>query len=267
MILDHSFAAARLGIPGVDTSAYHSRVLRTASESGNVDVVKLLLDHSFAAVPLGLPHVNPSAEDSYALRTASRKGYTEIVKLLLDHSRQAIPLGMPCVDPSAIGSEALRSASCKGHSAVVKLLLDHSLEVAPLGLPCSDPSALDSESLRTASWNRHADVVKLLLDHSLKPRHWDSLKPVTAKLSSIVSVLYSATKSPRCCSTTPWPPQLYNEYLLELVALLLDHRRQAKPMGIPCVDPAFRDNEALCLARESGNEGMVKLLEEYELEE
>ncbi|KAJ3108597.1 Cell death protease [Phlyctochytrium bullatum] len=123
-----------------DLSVHHSEILRLACKNGHTDIFRLLLDHSVAAAALGIQGVDPSVWDNSVLYGASSENRADIVKLLLDHSITAVPLGIPGVDPSEYDSSLLRIAGRDGYAAeVVKLLLDHSLAAAPRGNPCGEP--------------------------------------------------------------------------------------------------------------------------------
>ncbi|KAJ3119025.1 hypothetical protein HDU96_003200 [Phlyctochytrium bullatum] len=215
LLLDHSLAAAPLGVPCVDPSASDSQALRCACGRGAADIVKLLLDHSLSAAKLGIPCVNPSACSSQALRDTFA---ADMVKLLLDHSLAAAALGIPVVDPSAWDNYVLRRVSSENRPDIVKLLLEHSLAAAPLGIPTVDPSARNSEALRAAGESGYAEVVKLLLDHSLN--------------AMPLGIPYV-------------DPSVFDDELLEtacrrgntvVVKLLLDHAISATPLEIPAID-------------------------------
>ena len=68
---------------GIDPSAQDNFAIKSASEEGHTDVVRLLV---------GQNNINPSANDNYAIRVASQEGHTDIVRLLLEQDE---------VDPSA----------------------------------------------------------------------------------------------------------------------------------------------------------------------
>jgi ankyrin repeat protein len=121
---------------GADPSSHMNYAIRTASEKGYIEIVKLLINDK---------RIDPSDNRNDAIKYSSEHGYTEIVELLLQDKR---------VDPSANNNSAIRYASDSGHLEVVKLLLTDERV---------DPSAEDNSAIKGASYNKHLEVVKLLL--------------------------------------------------------------------------------------------------------
>ena len=126
----------RLLDKGVDPSAYNNTAIRSASENGHLEIVKLLLTDK---------RVDPSDGSNYAIIYASLHGHLEVVKLLLTDKR---------VDPSDANNIAIIYASQYGHLEIVKLLLTDKRV---------DPNYNYNYAIRLASVNGHLEVVKLLL--------------------------------------------------------------------------------------------------------
>ncbi|KAJ3075348.1 hypothetical protein HDU98_008432 [Podochytrium sp. JEL0797] len=120
-----------------DPCADDNYAIQCASESGEIEIVRLLLATS--------PSVNPGSNHGYAIKLASRHGHETVVSRLLQDPR---------VDPTENMDEAIRNASANGHAGVVRLLLTD-LRV--------DPSIFGNYSFREACHNGHADVVRALL--------------------------------------------------------------------------------------------------------
>lgn len=179
VILQEAIKCRELGVAKliynrrVDPSTSDNKAIRSASENGDVGMVKLLLNNS---------RVDPSAKNNEALRKATLKGHAEIVKLLttdprVDASvnngeplRQAIKHNYPevaevllqdeCVDPSSMNKSSnakmISWAAYNGHLAIVKMLLNDKRV---------DPAVTDQYALQKAILHGHTEIMQLLLNH------------------------------------------------------------------------------------------------------
>eukprot|EP01118_Nematostelium_gracile_P002769 TRINITY_DN1306_c0_g4_i2.p1 TRINITY_DN1306_c0_g4~~TRINITY_DN1306_c0_g4_i2.p1 ORF type:complete len:277 (-),score=77.03 TRINITY_DN1306_c0_g4_i2:375-1205(-) len=128
---------------GDDPSLQENVIFRTASENGNMEIVKELLEDK---------RVNAGARREEAMRMACKNGHLNIVKMLLQDKRR---------DPSAVENEAIRWACTNGHLEIVNVLLDDERV---------NPSACYNEAIRWASAHGHLQVVeKLLEDERVDP--------------------------------------------------------------------------------------------------
>ena len=144
----------------IDPSFDKNSAIRSASEKGHSEVVKLLLAD---------PRVDPSDKHNDAIRSASEKGHSEVVKLLLADPR---------VDPSADKNSAIRSASQNNEYEIVKLLLAD---------PRVDPSDEDNRAIKSASLRRNIRIVHLLLTDSRvqsKQKEMDELSLTNSRTRS-----------------------------------------------------------------------------------
>ncbi len=128
---------ARL-LPNVDPAANNNHAIRSSSEKGYADVVKLLLEDQRA---------NPAVQFSYAIWSSSENGHADVVKLLLADGR---------ANPEANYDAAIRVSSAMGHTDVVKLLLAD---------PRVNPRANRNIAIKMAKKNGYPDVVELLQEH------------------------------------------------------------------------------------------------------
>jgi len=125
----------QLILDGADVHADNDCALRWASESGHLNVVKVLLEAGADV------HVN----NDYALIWASSRGHLGVVKVLLENG----------ADVHAKDDCALRWASRYGLFDVVKVLLENGANV----------HADNDCALKWASRYGYLDVVKVLQDH------------------------------------------------------------------------------------------------------
>ena len=127
--------------------------IHTASETGQIDVVRSLLDHG--------SHVDQRDHiGRTALIVASKNGKFPVTKLLIEH-------GADVNSRSLSGWTALHHASKRGHLDIVRLLLDHN---ADLNARQRDQrTALD----RASSFGRF-EIAKLLLDRGANANLRDS---------------------------------------------------------------------------------------------
>ena len=130
-----------------DPSADYNWAIRTASENGYTEIVKLLLEDQ---------RVDPSDDENEAIIYACANGHTEVVRLLLADPR---------VDPTDDENDAFNQACKNNHVEIVQLLLAD---------PRIDPSTFDNAALLEACKDGHIQIVKLLLaDPRIHP--WDGL--------------------------------------------------------------------------------------------
>ena len=160
-------------IVGLKQNHTSRTALMEASESGSIDIVKLLLDHGadelgWALVLAILYKHNDIIElllkrgaqvddqnwslflTQPPLVLAIEKGDADIVKLLLEHGAQ-----------QGIG-QAITYAICNKNAEIVKILSEHGAQV--------DEDQFDLPPLLEAVKKGDADIVKLLLEHGAKQR-------------------------------------------------------------------------------------------------
>ena len=87
--------------PRVDASAGDNVAIRSAAESGQVEIVRMLV-----VAAQGNPAIDPSSQNNYALREAAKEGSVKIVRILLSDAR---------VDPSVDGNTILRIVERMAH--------------------------------------------------------------------------------------------------------------------------------------------------------
>ena len=97
---------------GVSPSAQSNHAIRTAAQSGHVDVVRYLCELSLDR------GVNPSTQGNNAIRAAAQNGHVDVVRYLCE-----LPLDRG-VNPSAQGNDAIRAAAGHGHVDVVRYLCE-----------------------------------------------------------------------------------------------------------------------------------------------
>ncbi|KAF8315306.1 ankyrin repeat-containing domain protein, partial [Amanita rubescens] len=215
---------------GVDMKA-KADALVSASQRGNVHIVKLLLDSEPSASLRGLMH----DEESYmihrkgslakALNWAAANNYKDIVEILMESG----------VDMKA-KADALVSASQRGNVHIVKLLLDSEPSASLRGLMDGEESYMMNwkgslaEALNSAASNGHKAIVEMLLESG-------------ADMKAKTDVAVFASKY----------PQVHIVQLLlnrSIVELLLDE-------GVPGADVY---DKALIPALSRGHKDIVKLL-------
>ena len=131
---------------GEDVNAWshsHGTPLRTASNKGHIDVVRVLLDHG--------ANVNTLYKNKTPLISAYDNGHLGMMRLLLEH-------GADVDARDDFGNLLLKRASIDGQAEVVQLLLQHNADVNSRGY-------LDWTPLQEASLFGRTKVVQILLDH------------------------------------------------------------------------------------------------------
>lgn len=126
-----------LSDPRADPSLNDNKMLRNASEKGNVKIVELLLRDK---------RVNPGFDHNKAIYLALQNGHYEVIEMLLKDNR---------VDPSESSDMLIKQASAKGNYKVVKLLLSDSRV---------NPNAQSGYPIGFASKNGHLETVRVLLE-------------------------------------------------------------------------------------------------------
>ncbi|KAJ6492479.1 hypothetical protein C8R47DRAFT_1270699 [Mycena vitilis] len=142
VLLDHCGA-------DVNAEGKYGSALKTAAESGQLDIVRLLLEHG--------ADVNAVSEGySSALRAAGLSGNVGTVRLLLERG----------ADVNAVSEgygSALQAAAASGNVDTVRLLLEHDANVNTTGGEYG--SALQTAVVQTAVVGGNVDSVRLLLEH------------------------------------------------------------------------------------------------------
>ena len=118
--------------------------LHAASDTGNLDVVRLLLAH-------GVDINTESDDESTPLHLASLNGYVDVTRLLLQHNAN-----LNARDD--IEDAPLHNASIRGNTRVAQLLLEHGADINSRG-------CFNCTPLYRASENGHLELVQLLLGH------------------------------------------------------------------------------------------------------
>ena len=129
----HTQAVELLIAAGANVDGGDGATLRSASENGHPEVLRLLLDAS------------ADPDELEVLLVACGCGRLSVVQVLLEHG----------VDLRAAHDAALREACACGHADIAQLLIDHGANVR----------AYDNEAIQEASAKGHAHIVQLLLQH------------------------------------------------------------------------------------------------------
>ena len=129
----HTQAVELLIAAGANVDGGDGATLRSASENGHPEVLRLLLDAS------------ADPDELEVLLVACGCGRLSVVQVLLEHG----------VDLRAAHDAALREACACGHADIAQFLIDHGANV----------HAHDDEAIQEASANGHAHIVQLLLQH------------------------------------------------------------------------------------------------------
>jgi ankyrin repeat protein/8-oxo-dGTP pyrophosphatase MutT (NUDIX family) len=241
---------------GVDVNADNGKALRSASQNGYLEIVKLLVERG----------ADVHAGNDGALREACKdlEELLDIVEYLLDAG----------ADVHAEGDEALRSASKNGHLQVMRLLVERGADVhagndRALREACKDVDertdivqllleagadvhAEDDEALRWASLGGHLDVVTLLLAAGADVHAADdeALRNAAAEGSTfVVSVLLDAGSDVHAA---------YDEALR--IAVSNDHNDVVDILLNAGADVHALDDDALFVASTNGNAMIVNLL-------
>jgi ankyrin repeat protein len=143
--------AVELPVPGVEDvelSKSQQPSIHTASENGQIDIVRSLLDH-------GSDVDERNASQRTALIVASRYGKLQVAKLLVER-------GADVNSRSPTGWTPLLHASRNGHLDVVWFLLDH-------GADLNACQRSQRSALELASFYGHLKIAKLLLERGANP--------------------------------------------------------------------------------------------------
>ncbi|GBG34276.1 Ankyrin-2 [Hondaea fermentalgiana] len=208
-----------------------SLLLASASWSGLTEVVEELLRDA---------DVDPSAEGQSAIRAASANGHAATVAVLLQANG---------VDPSVLQNEALRFASRGGHLDVVKLLLAH---------PRVDPTAEDSEALTAAAAGGRSEIVQILLqDGRADPTATNNLGIRMALENGHEDVALTLMRDARVNVAHAENQIFIMAADLNCVTVV---RSLLAEETCNQVNPAARDNAAICLAAQKGYTEIVEAL-------
>ncbi|MEZ5813845.1 MAG: ankyrin repeat domain-containing protein [Alphaproteobacteria bacterium] len=223
--------------------------LHWASIKGNTGVIEVLIEKDARII-----HITDE-QGATALHWASTDGHIDVVRLFLEKDRKIIHVA------TYSGHTALTKASICGHVDVARLLLE------------KDKKAIHAADLRGftalhwASVKGHIDVVRLLLEKDTKiinvadkdgatALHWAcfycQVDVARLLLDKDTKIIHVADKDG--ATALHWVSA--DNYHIEVVKLLLERKARAD----------VTDNNgqtALSIAREKGQERIVKLLTEH----
>ena len=118
--------------------------LHLTSQTGHVDVARLLIKHGADAAAQGKDGTTP-------LHRASEEGHVDLARLLIEHGADAAAQGKD-------GTTPLHGASLRGDVDLARLLIEHGADAAAQSKDGTTP-------LHQASERGHVDVARLLIEH------------------------------------------------------------------------------------------------------
>jgi ankyrin repeat protein len=164
--------------------------LQIASETGRLEIVKLLIDAG--------GDVNWISTNSYNIRTtalykAALEGHEEIVTMLLEAGASIEPVMHP--QHPGFGTSALHAASVNGHTNIVKRLINAGSDVNLVG--CVEPLAFMAvaTALQVASAADQEAVVGVLIDAGANVNAYGRLADATDITSPCVTPTGSEASS------------------------------------------------------------------------
>jgi ankyrin repeat protein len=216
--------------------------LNNASANGHIKVVGLLLEE-------GADHAVPNNGGWTPLNTASRTGHIEVVKLLLEK-------GADLAVPNTDGITPLYSASSKGHVSIVELLLDKGADFEVV-------NGYHQTPLHGAAFGNAAKTVNLLLQRGA-PAHARDVLGRTPIFYAIRSGCTFAVDA--LLATTDMDingQDLYGSTALSLIARCGRETMMTQVMSLPYIDPSLNDHfgrSPLWWAQKQGSDSITKRL-------